>query len=114
MWAVQMDNLRELLGIRKVDRVPNARIRVFCGVRKGLDERIDEGVLRWFGHVERMERDRVAKRIYVGECAVIRSVGRPLKKWIDTVNECLRKRGLDIRQARRMVQDSNKMNCGGF
>ena len=30
--------------------------------------RIKEGVLRWFGHVERMERDRIAKRDYVGVC----------------------------------------------
>ena len=34
-----------------------------------VDERINEGVLRWFGHVERMENDRFAKRVYVGECA---------------------------------------------
>ena len=34
----------------------------------GVDERIDEGVLWWFGHVERMENDRLAKRVYVGEC----------------------------------------------
>ena len=27
-------------------------------MRKDLDERIDEGVQRWFGHVKRMERDR--------------------------------------------------------
>ena len=38
-----MDNLRGLLGIRSMDKVPNARIRELCGVRKGLDERIDEG-----------------------------------------------------------------------
>ena len=44
--AVQMDNLRGLLGIRMVNRVPNARTRELCGVKKGLDERIDEGVLR--------------------------------------------------------------------
>ena len=55
------------------------------GVKKGLDERSDEGVLRWFGHVERMERDRIAKRAYVGECAGSRSMGRPRKKWIDTL-----------------------------
>ena len=35
-------------------------------MRKGLDERIDEGVLKWFGHVEMMERDRIAERVYVG------------------------------------------------
>ena len=78
--AVQMDNLRGLLGIRRMDRGLNARIRELCGVKKGIDERIDESVLRWFGHVERMERDRIAKRVYVGECAGTRSVGRPRKR----------------------------------
>ena len=29
--AVQMDNLRGLLGIRRMDRFPNARIRELCG-----------------------------------------------------------------------------------
>ena len=43
------------------------------------------------------------ERVYVGECAGDRSVGRPRKKWVDTAKECLRKRDLDVRQARRMV-----------
>ena len=47
----------------------NARIRQLCGVTKCVDEKIDEGVLRWFGHVERMESDRIAKSVYVKECA---------------------------------------------
>ena len=78
-------------------------------MRKGLDDRIDESVLRWFGLVERMVRDRIAKRIYVGDCASSRSMGRPRKRWIDTVKECLKKRGLDVRQATRMVQDRNEL-----
>ena len=41
----------------------------------------------------------------VGECASIHSLGRLRKRWIDTVNDCLRKRGLDVRQGRRMVHD---------
>ena len=49
-----MDNLRGLLGIRRMDMVLNARIREMCGVKKCLDERIDQGVLRWYGHVEKM------------------------------------------------------------
>ena len=61
--GVQMDNLRGFLGIRRMDRVPNAWIRALCKVKKGLAERIDEGVLRWFGHVERMENDTIAKRV---------------------------------------------------
>ena len=58
-----MDNLRGLLGIRRMDRVPNARIRELCRVMKGIDKRIDKNVLRWFGHVERMEKDRIAKSL---------------------------------------------------
>ena len=60
--AVQMDSLRGLLGIRRMDKVPNARIRELCGVTKGVYEKIDEGLLRCFGHVERMENYRIAKR----------------------------------------------------
>ena len=36
-----------------------------------------------------------------------RSVGGPWKRWINTVKKSLRKRGLDVRQARRMVQDKS-------
>ena len=43
--AVQMDNLRGLLGIRRMDKVPNAQIRKLCRVMKGVNEKIDEGVL---------------------------------------------------------------------
>ena len=51
-----------------------------CGVTKGVNEKIDEGVLRWFSYVERMENNRIAKRVCVGECA-----GRSRKRWIGTV-----------------------------
>ena len=41
-----MDNHRGLLGIRKMDKVLNTRIKELCAVSKGVDERIDEDVLR--------------------------------------------------------------------
>ena len=44
-------------------------------------------MFRWFGHVERIERGRIAKRVYVLECAGSRSEGGPRKKWNDTVKE---------------------------
>ena len=47
---------------------------------KGLDERIDEGVLRWFDHGERMEKNRITKRVYVRGCAGSRLGGRPRKR----------------------------------
>ena len=85
MRAARMDNLKGLQGISRMDRVPNAWIKELCGVRKGLHERIDEGVLRWFDHVERMERDMIVKRVYVGEYTGTHSVGWPRKRWTDAV-----------------------------
>ena len=57
------------------------------------------------GHVGRMENDRIAKWVYVGEFAGSPSVGRPKRRWTDTVNYCLKKMGLDVRQTRIMVHD---------
>ena len=85
-------------------------IRELYKFRKGLNERIDEGILRWFSHTERMERDNIAKtsRVYVEECADSHSMGGPQKRWIDIVKEYLKKRELDTREARSMVQDKNE------
>ena len=75
--------------MRKTDRVLNERIRELCGVTKGVDK-------KWFVHVERMEKDRITKRVYVRECAGCCSVGRPRKRWINNEKECIKKRGLDV------------------
>ena len=37
-----------------------------------------------------------------------RSVAKPWRRWMDIVMECLRKRGLNVRQARKMVQDRSE------
>ena len=62
--------------------------------------------------MERLESGRIAMTVYVGEYASSRSVGGAQKRWNETVKDCLRKRGLDVRQVRRMGQDRSK--CRGF
>ena len=99
-----MDNLRGLLGIRRMDKILNAQIRDLCRV-KVVVERINEGVLGCFSNMKRMENYRIAKRVYVGICVGCRSLGRLQKRWIDTMKGYLKKRGLDVRQARRLVHD---------
>ena len=73
--------------------------RVVCAIRSVVNAR---SLVRPY-HVERMENDRIAKRFYVGECASIRSVSRPRKRWNDTLKDCLKKRGLDVKEVRRMI-----------
>ena len=58
--------------------------------------------------MERVEKERIAKRVYVRECTGSCSVGRPRKRWIDTVKDSLRKRNLDVNKARTMVEDMSE------
>ena len=44
--VVQMDNLKVLFGIRRMDRVLKAWNRVLDEVAKGVEERIDKNVLQ--------------------------------------------------------------------
>ena len=50
-----------------------------------------------------MEKDRIAKKVYVGECGSRISVGKRRKRVIDA----MKKRGLDFSQARRLVHDGS-------
>ena len=79
-----------------------------CGVKKGTDERINESILRWFGHMERMDENRLVKRMYSGECVGKKPVGRPKKRWIELVRDCLKERNVSMDEARRMVLDRNE------
>ena len=51
-----------------------------------MSQRIDQGVvLRWFGHVERIGDERMAKRVYESNVRGVRRRGRPRKCWSDGV-----------------------------
>ena len=72
-------------------------------VTKGVDERIYESVLQWFGHIERMGNDGIAEMVNVGMYVKYRLVCRPMKRWTDT-----EKKNLNVRETRRLVQDRNE------
>merc|ERR1712237_41620 len=71
-------------------------------------ERMDQGVLRWFGHVERMEGERLVRRVYDSDARGMRGRGRPRKCRIDGTKEVMRRKGLVIQEARVCVQDRNE------
>ena len=50
--------------------------------------------LSWFGYVERMTTERVAKTIYKWKPYAARPKGRPRVRWEDDVRNDLRKRGV--------------------
>ena len=71
----------------------------------------ESGVLRWFGYVERMEDERMAKRVYESNVRGVRRRGRPRKCWMDGVKEVLARKGLNIQEAKVSLQDRNEWHC---
>ena len=91
--------------MRRIDRASIVEIRRRCGKPRGVSKKIDQGVLRWFGHVERMGDERLAKRVYESYVRGTRRRGRPRKCWMNGVNELLERKGLSIQEAKVSVQD---------
>ena len=58
-------------------------------IGRELASRADQRVLRWFGHVERMDEYRIARRVLMAEVSGGRVRGRPRLGWMDGVNVTL-------------------------
>ena len=56
--------LRNICGIRRVDRVRNSLIRERSGCELSVLEIIERSVLKWFGHMERLGEERLVKRMH--------------------------------------------------
>ena len=65
--VVEIKCLRRLVGVSRMDRVRNEEVRRRAGIERELASRSDQRVLRWFGHVERMNDYRMARRVLMAE-----------------------------------------------
>ena len=50
-----------------MDRVRNEGVHRRAGIERELASRADQRILRWFGHVERMDKYRMARRVLISE-----------------------------------------------
>ena len=55
MNVLEIKCFRSLVGLSRMDRVGNEEVRRRAGIERELASRPDQRVLRWVGHVERME-----------------------------------------------------------
>ena len=67
MNAVVMRSLRSICGVSLADRIRNEEVHRMAGTSEDITVRMKKNVLSWFGHVERMSDQRMAKEIYDGK-----------------------------------------------
>ena len=101
MNVLEMKCLRSLVGVSRMDRVRNEEVRRRAGIERELASRANKRVLRWFGHVERMDDYRMARRVLMAEVSRGLVRGRPRLGWMDGVKVALGNRGMTAEAARR-------------
>ena len=97
-----------MTGVSQLDRVTNEVVRVRTGVRRELAARVDMNVLRWFGHVERMDNERLLKKVMNVKVDWRSARGRPRFGWMDGVKRALNDREDGYQEASERVRNRNE------
>ena len=77
-------------------------------MRHELATRVDMNVLRWFGHVERMDNERLLKKVMNAKAEGNSVRGRPRFRWMDGVKKALNDRRMDVREASERARNRNE------
>ena len=99
----EMDCLRKIQGITRRDRKRNDDIRRELGMEIDGVQRIQKKRLGYFGHVVRMNPERLPNVALFGHVHGTRRRGRPKKRWVNNLDEDLDEMGLNIIEACRLA-----------
>ena len=80
-------------------------VRRRAGIESEFASRVEQRVLRWFGHVERMDKYRMARRVLMAEVSGGRVRGRSRLGWMDGVKVALGNRGMMVEAVRQCAKD---------
>jgi hypothetical protein len=75
-------------------------------VKEDAVSKIEKNMLRWFGHVERMDERRLIKEIYDPDVGSNAGRGRPRRTFLDQIDEVLEKgQVMDTRNRRACIRN---------
>ena len=85
--------LRMICRVTLKDMVESTVIALRVGV-DDLEEHLRQKRLRWFGHIVKTDEEVEIKNVLELKIEGWRKRGRPVKLWIDVVEEDMKKRGV--------------------
>jgi len=105
VWVISKDMSRKLLstemmcwrrclGLTLLDRVRNETIRERMNAQITIMDYIGEKQLKWYGHLRRMNEERIPLKVWNWTPTQRNKRGRPQKKWITDVKIEMESRGL--------------------
>lgn len=106
--VAEMSWLRKIRGVSRLQHIRNEDIRSQLGVRETMVERVKTRRLQWFGHVSRMNSERLPYLALHTQLEGNRSRGRQRTRWRDNVRKDIEEKGLEFRKALSLVKDREK------
>ena len=103
--VLDMKCLRSLVEMSRMDRVGNQEVFRRAGIERELASRADQIVLRWFGHVERMDEFCMARRVLMAKVSGGQVKRRPRLRWIDVVKVALGNRGMTVEAVQQYTKE---------
>ncbi|KAL1464017.1 hypothetical protein WDU94_003703 [Cyamophila willieti] len=111
--AAEMRFLRSMIGKTRRDRIRNEIIRSRIGVDR-LQDRIETSRLKWYGHVRRMNEERLPNKYLEMKMEGRRKQGRPRLRWKDIINRDIVKRNQNPSLIERNQTFRDRMWWQGF
>jgi hypothetical protein len=95
-----MDVLRRSARKSKIERIKNEHIKEIMGVKEKPDiiDSLERKRLQWYGHVKRMQEERLPKLIMEWIPGERRKRERPRKTWMEGVQAAMKTRHLEADQ----------------
>ena len=88
-----------------MNRVRNEQVCIRAGIEKELAREVNQRAWRWFGHVERMDKYCMVRRVLMAVVSLGWVLGKPWLGWMDVVKVSLGSRGMTLEAARQSAND---------
>lgn len=105
--AAEMKYHRRVKGVTLRDHIRSTKIREEIGI-ESLSEYIEKRQLGWWGHIQRMNEDRMVKKIWEARMGGKRNRGRPRVKWDDEIAKILVKKGKSWEEAKIIARNKKE------
>lgn len=103
LHAIEMKHLRKIAGKTKWDGVENKKIRDSIK-QEPITNKIKKRQLNWYGHMVRMDKNQIVKKIWGARNHRKKRRGRPRKKWISQIEEVGKERGKSMEEMKQLAQ----------
>ncbi len=104
LLVLEMTCLRKIRGISKLNKIRNTTIRKSPEMSQNIIDRIQLKRLRYYGHVMRMNPQRLPYITLNGLVEGNRPRGRPAKRWLDGVKDDINRVNLSLPEASRQAK----------